>query len=224
MAKSAARIRARKMRHTGESIKTIASKLAISSGTVSLWCRDITLTPQQIRRLEQSRTRAGAVGRMKGAQMQKERRLQRIREFQVSGRDDVRTLTHRERFLTGLGLYAGEGFKYGNRAGFSNSDPRIIKFMVNWFKDVCKVPMRNFSCQIGLNTIHRARDVSIKKYWTEITGIPVTQFTKTSFKKTKINKIYENPERHFGTLALRIRKSSTLEYKILGWLDALLLK
>lgn len=46
MAKFKEKIKARELRHRGESIKDIARKLKVSKGSVSRWCRDIELTPQ----------------------------------------------------------------------------------------------------------------------------------------------------------------------------------
>lgn len=48
MAKSKEKNKALKLRQQGESIKKIAKKLKIAKSTISLWCRDIELTPEQI--------------------------------------------------------------------------------------------------------------------------------------------------------------------------------
>lgn len=222
MAKFAERKKARGLRRKGKSIKNIARMLNVTPGSVSLWCRDIMLTPQQIDRLRVGQIRAGYAGRMKGAQMQKERRLTLIEQLRQSARRDIKHLNKRELFLTGLGIYAGEGYKYRNVAGLTNSDPQIIKFMIRWFKEICNVTRDRFTCEVGINESHRYRIREVEKFWTQSTSIPLSQFRKPSFKKVKSKKIYENPEAHFGTLAIRIRKSAELEYKILGWLHALL--
>ena len=48
MAKYKEKIEARKMRIGGISIDKIALKLKVSKSSVSLWCRNILLTPEQI--------------------------------------------------------------------------------------------------------------------------------------------------------------------------------
>lgn len=222
MAKFVERKKARKLRRNGKSVKHIARILNVSPGSVSLWCRDITLTSQQIDRLRIGQIKSGYAGRMKGAQIQKERRLALMEQFRQSARRDIKHLNKRELFLTGLGIYAGEGYQYRNRAGLTNSNPQIIKFMLRWFQEICGVTRDRFTCEIGINESHRYRIRDVEKFWSRSTGLPLSQFRKPSFKKVKSKKIYENPEDHYGTLALRVSKSASLEYKILGWLHALL--
>lgn len=222
MAKFVEKLKARQLRRGGESIKVIAKKLKVAPATVSVWCRDILLTREQIRRLEQRRTMAGYAGRLKGAQMQKNRRISLIEKFRKQGYRDLGKLSHRDFFLTGLGIYAGEGYKYKNVAGLTNSDPYIIKFMLRWFKEICQVTNDRFFCQIGINESHLYRVREVEWFWSKLIGIDLKQFWKTSLKKVKSKKVYEHPEEHFGTLAIRIRKSTALEYQILGWLNALL--
>lgn len=50
MAKSKEKNKALILRQNGESIKDIAKRLKISKSTVSLWCRDIKLTSEQIKK------------------------------------------------------------------------------------------------------------------------------------------------------------------------------
>ncbi len=221
MAKSKERNLARKLRKIGRSIKAIAKQLHVSASTVSIWCRDIILTARQIQRLTEQQRLAGYAGRLKGAQMQKDRRLALIQKFRVSGIKDIGSLNRRDLFILGLGIYAGEGFKYGNKAGFSNSDPIIVKVMLRWFREICNVYEDLFVCEVGINEMHRHRVTKVVKFWSKITGISTQQFWKTSLKKVKSEKIYENADEHFGTLAVRVRKSAELEYKILGWLHGI---
>ena len=52
MAKPLQRRQARILRKHGFGVKTIAHKINVSSSTVSQWCKDIELTPDQIATLE----------------------------------------------------------------------------------------------------------------------------------------------------------------------------
>lgn len=218
MAKYALRIKARQFRRKGKSIKWIAKHLEVSSGSVSLWCRDITLTSEQIENIKIAQIISGYAGRMKGAAMHKQKRLDTIQHYQIAGCKDIGRLSKRDLFLLGLGLYAGEGYKYGNRAGIANSDPAIIRLMMRWFREICGVRENEFACEVGINQLHKDRVRSVERYWSECTRVPAINFMKTSLKKVTNKKVYENKESHFGVLAIRIRKSANLEYKILGWL------
>lgn len=51
MAKFKEKIQARELRRNGESIGGIGRKLGVAKSTVSLWCSDIGLSEEQIRKL-----------------------------------------------------------------------------------------------------------------------------------------------------------------------------
>ena len=54
-----------------------------------------------------------------------------------------------------------------------------------------------------------------------MTGIPLSNFTQTSFKKYPLKKTYENFNRHFGTLALKLRKPGRIYTQVMGGIYAL---
>ena len=222
MAKYQQRLEARTLRRTGKSIKSIARSLGVSAGSVSIWCRDINLSYEQVERLREQVIRSGYKGRMMGAAMNKQKRQQAIEDYQKIGKKDVGRVSRRELFFLGLGLYAGEGFTYGNKAGIVNSNPRIIQIMLRWFRDFCAITDDRFVCEIGINASHKDRIHIVQKYWENTSGVPKAQFTKPSFKKVQSKKIYDNRETHFGTLSVRIRRGASVVYRIRGWIDAAL--
>ena len=106
MAKSLRKIEARRLcRKKGLSIKEIAERVGAGKSTVSLWCRDIELTPFQIKRLEKKERDGRLRGKLKGARIQKERRLKRIKEIYKQARKDIKKLSKENLFLTDLALY-----------------------------------------------------------------------------------------------------------------------
>jgi hypothetical protein len=221
MAKSDLRIKARKLRRSGSSLKEIAEELEVAKSSVSIWCRDIELTKQQISRLEEKQSKASYAGRLKGAKKQQEMRLEKIRSYEENGRNDINELNQRDFFLAGVALYWGEGNKKGNRVGFSNSDPNVVKFMVKWFEDILGVDRKRFRLQLGVNQIYRRKEKEMLKYWSDLTCTSLDQFVKTSFKKTRNKKFFEDSSHYNGTLRITITKSSDLLYQIWGWLKAL---
>ena len=79
MAKSELKIKARKLRTFGKSIKDIALMVGVSQSTVSLWCRDISLTDHQLRRILGGKEYLIAQGRLKGANFQRMKRVNAIK-------------------------------------------------------------------------------------------------------------------------------------------------
>jgi hypothetical protein len=206
MAKSELKIRAREMRRRGKSVRDIANKLGVSKGSASLWCRDIELTKGQIRNLELLQQKGSYIGHLR-----------------TIGIKEVPKLNEGEFFVSGIALYWGEGLKTGHRCGVSNSDPKAILFMLDWFEEYCKADIGDFICQVGINMSHEGRIEEVERYWSKITKIPLSQFIKASIKKVRSKKIYDNHDHHFGTLRLEMRKSSKMLRKILGWIEGLYL-
>ncbi len=221
MAKFAERNRAREKRRAGTSIKTIAKHLKVSPSSVSAWCKDIKLSPEQIEHLEAQHIKSGFAGRMKGAEMNRRKREDAIDNFKISGLKDIGQLSKRDIFMAGIGLYAGEGFKYCNKIGFCNSDPYIILLIVRWFKEICGITNDRFRFTIGINQSHKYRYGEVIAFWSGLLHIKKDRFSNPSFKKASSKKIYDNPEKHFGTLTVHIAKSSQEQYRIFGWMDAL---
>lgn len=123
--------------------------------------------------------------------------------------------------LFGLGLYLGEGSKSGSHFQFVNSNPEIIKAILNWL-EIFGITINDVYCSIIINQIHRYRTNEVKNRWMKITKIPSKQFNKTTLIKANNKKIYANHKEHLGTLILRVYKSSDLQYKVLGLIHGLL--
>jgi len=221
MAKYKQRIKARQMRRTGESVKSIARKLSVSRSTASLWVRDIILRPGQLEILRKRELKGKERGRLLGALKQKEKRLQIVKEAREYGIKEFVTLKDREFFVAGLALYWGEGCRKTRAVQFCNSSPQLINFILGWFKRFFNVNFSGLTCRVDINRIHRAREEIIKRYWSEVTGIPLNRFRKTVLKKAKTQKIYENYNEYYGTFSVNVLKPARIYYKIIGLIEGL---
>lgn len=221
MAKSIQHIEALRLRREGKSLKDIAGTLQVSKGTASVWCKDIVLNLKQIELLHEKMVRGGYAGRLKGANVQKAQKQEKIHHYVDQGRKEIPALNKRELFFVGLGLYWGEGGKTNSAVRFYNSNPLLIKFVMRWFREVMEVSEERFYMNVTINKTHRARLDEVISYWSEITNIPICQFRKPILIKAKSEKLYENHFEHYGTLCIRITKSSDLFYRIMGLIKAL---
>lgn len=221
MAKSKEKNQALKLRQKGKSIKDIAKRLKIAKSTVSLWCRDIRLTPEQIQKLHEKMVKGGYRGRMKGARLQYERRLKRIKEWKKIGVERIGKLSNRDLLIAGLALYWGEGSRKTRRVSLSNSDPKIIQFIIKFLKRVFDIDKSRLTAYVGINRIHKNRVQEVENYWSKTTGIPKEQFTKTTLIKSKNKKKYSNFSVHYGTVTIKVRKSADLYYCIMGLIERL---
>ncbi len=148
---------------------------------------------------------------------------QKIEKLKQEGAREVGVLDKRELFLAGLGLYWGEGYKYGSgEVGFTNSDPVAIRFFIKWVKIVYKVRQEDFICRVTINETHQKRVREIEALWSKITGIPLKSFTRAALIATKTKKKYANEKTYLGTLRVKVRRGTDLHRRIMGALEHLM--
>ena len=221
MAKSLLRLEALKLRKKGISVKKIARALGVSASTASYWTRDVILSVEQLENLRQSTIKGAELGRLRSALLQKKRRLKIIELVKDKTRERLLNLQSREFLIAGIALYWSEGSKKDRRVEFCNSDPRMIKFFIHWLHDCFNVKSEDLRGYIGINEVHLKREGIVKQYWSELTGIPLSQFRKTYFKRAANKKVYENFNEHYGTLNIRVAKSAALYYEVMGLIEGL---
>ena len=209
-----------KLRRRGLSYSEIQKLVKVSKDTLSRWCRDIILSPEQIERLRKRKLKGSERGRIIGAKKLQEKRLREIELLNLSGKKDVGDLSKRDRFLIGVSLYAAEGVKSDRNVEFSNSDPRMISFMMKWFREFCDISEDRFR---GAIWIHDNLDKhKAVKYWSKLTKIPVNQFHKTYVVRNKENSRKVRKKRNeFGVFSVRVSSAKT-QRKIMGWVSGIL--
>jgi hypothetical protein len=217
MAKFELKIKAYELRRRGESIGDIAKKLEVAKSTVSVWCRNLELSAVQENRIKENAYKKGHRGRLIGAQRNREKKLLRVKEAQTKAKKMVSEISDRDRFMLGIGLYWGEGVKADQSTlAFVNSDVKSLIFMKCWFQDFFGVNDDCFNPYIFITEQHRHRERTIRKYWSQQLNLPLDQFKKVIYLKSSPKKVYENHQIYYGTVALRIKKSTDLKYLILG--------
>lgn len=221
MAKSQLKIKARELRRQGISVKYIAEDLNVSKSSVSIWVRDIILSIDQLEVLRKSSLQGSERGRLKSALLQKEKRIKQFEEDTSTGIKTIGALTERELLIAGIALYWGEGSKKDRKVQFCNSDPQMIRFLLAWLNRCFGIGRDDLRCIVGINEIHTRREKRVKAYWSKITGIPLEQFTKTSFKKVTNQKVYENFDDHYGTLSIKVMQPARFYGKIIGLIEGL---
>lgn len=210
--------RARKLRSKGFSVREITIKTGCAKSSISKWVRNIPLTIIQIERLKSNQDR----GRAKAAQHfnSPKQKWQRIRDdiINQTSKEIVTSCLKANLKIIGAILYWAEGYKATrNMVSFSNSDPAMIKVMMQFFKKVCKVPNIKFR---GVVHIHPHLDKNkAEKFWSETSGIPLKQFHKTQTAVSKASK-QKKDTLPLGTFNIVI-SDTCLRAKIEGWLNGI---
>jgi hypothetical protein len=111
-------------------------------------------------------------------------------------------------------LYIGDGYKNQNGFGFSNSDPKVISFIVSWLKDFFKFDTNKIKGHIW---IHDNLNIEIaRNFWVKTTKIPEQNLYKTYVAKNKpgSKKIRKNLHK-YGIFTV-ILPSVKIQREILG--------
>ena len=200
-------------RGQGFSYKEIMRFFPVAKSTVSNWCKDIELTDSQIQRLQERKKQGSYAAGLKGSKANQERRAKEVQQIKESAKSEVPLLMNNNLWIAGLMLYWAEGNKSKN-IGVTNSDPNIIKFMMEWFREYCDVDDAKFKLYLNLHS--GQNEEKIKEFWYELIKLPKEQFGKSYIKKEgtghRKNILYK------GTLRIIICNSNLL-HRILGWIE-----
>ena len=61
----------------------------------------------------------------------------------------------------------------------------------------------------------------LERFWSRELKIPINQFSKPYFQKTKWKKKYENKKLYHGVLRMKVRRSVNLLRKIFGYIEGI---
>ena len=222
MAKQIQKERAIVLRKQGTSIKDIAKKLSVSSSTVSVWCRDIPLSERAINVIAKNGNEKAITALMMYSEKKRTLRKENELESASIGAKKTGTLSKRDIYCIGLGLYWGEGYKRGSQEfGFTNSDAAMVKFYIKWLEITFSVKLHDLILRVSVNDSHKQRADLIVKYWSRTLSVPESQFTKTSLIKTRAKKVYQNYHEHMGTLRIKVRRGTSMRREVLGAINSI---
>lgn len=205
----AKKIQAVTLRENGLSYSEIKKSIPVSKSTLSNWLKDIELTSDQRNRLNKLQATAYL-----GAKKLQAKAIAHHKEIREAAKKEALNWINNPLFTAGLMLYWAEGDKRTGYVQFSNSDPEMIKLIMKWFREFCKVPETKFRIGLFVHSLHIREDYL--PFWSEITGLPLSQFNRPYIKPTifsnRKNKLYE------GTCVIKIH-SRDLMSRILGWIE-----
>lgn len=221
MAKSKEMLKARQLRREGESIKVIAKNLKVSVSSASLWCKDISLTKEQIQNLQKRSTDPYYGKKAEYLIKKKEEFEKKVQDLKQKGIQEIGNLSEREIFLIGIALYWGEGFKKDHQVGFATSDPKMAKFFILWINKCFHISNEHLILRVTANESYKDKIKNIEKFWSDTLKIYLDSFSKPYFQKTVWKKQYENANNYHGVIRIKVRKSIDLLRKIYGFIEGI---
>ncbi len=210
------------LRKEGLSLSEIAQKLSTNKSTVSHWCKDIPLSTHQQRALHARSSIKSLAALLRAAEGKRAIRIAKVKQLTQEGMERVGRLSSRDRFIAGLSLYWSEGYKHkGEEIGFTNADPKMILFFIRWLSEFYAIDKKRLILRVSINASHLHRIEAVGHYWSKVTRVPLSQFTKISLIKTVAKKEYKNHDVHYGTLRVKVRRGTDLRRAILGSIEQL---
>ncbi len=211
------KLKARELRKKGLSVKEIQRRLSVSRSSVSLWVRDVRLTQKQLERLYLNKKKSALRGCIIAAMNKKRKREEITKRLKNEGKKEIGNLSKRDRFIAGVALYFAEGDKGDKSIGFSNSDPQAIEFMVNWFREFCKINEDKFRCSLYI--YDNLNERKAKKFWSDLTKISLDQFRKSYIVKNNPHRLRKT-KNIYGVLRITI-SDVNLHRKVMGQIEGL---
>jgi DNA-binding transcriptional MerR regulator len=195
-------------REEGAAIGEIAHRIGVSKSSVSLWVRDIELTPEQRQALldRNPAYNRQLSGWTKVAQRRREERM----AFQEEGRRRARRLD--PGFVAGCMLYWAEGSKDRNQLQFTNADPVMARFFVDYLKAHFGLQVADIRITCHLYADHLARQAEIEQHWLSALGLP-----RESLRKSVVNVYSKYSQRKrvgnlpFGTCRVVVSRTWVLQ-------------
>ena len=211
------KLKARELRKKGLSVKEIQKRLKVSRSSVSLWVRDVKLTKKQLERLYLNKKTGSLKGSIIAAMNKIRAREELVKKLMREGKKEMGRISRRNRFITGVALYFAEGEKSSEHVGFSNSDPRAIKFMAGWFREFCKIPEEKFRCSLYIHD--NLDEKKAKKFWSKLTKMSLAQFGKSYIVKNNPHRL-RKVKHIYGVLRIGANDVN-LHRKIMGWISGI---
>lgn len=207
----------RRLRARGLTYPEIAAKTGASTGSLSLWLRDVRVSLPQRERAQNHPPRSSlpyAVNQRKTAEaVRARRRAQAAAELGAIG--------ERELLAAGVSLYLAEGSKAkpwrprDRQVVLTNSDPNILLVFLAWL-DLIGIPEDRRSYRLS---VHESADVAATEAWWQRTlGLPPGQFRRATLKRHKPVTVRKNVgEQYRGCLVVRVLKPAAVYDAIEGW-------
>ncbi|HEY2542071.1 MAG TPA: hypothetical protein VGH92_03370 [Gaiellaceae bacterium] len=184
------RRRARELRTAGLAVREIAEVVGISRSSASNWVRDIVLTPEQRKALDDRGERGRAVTRRVKAE--------RARAVRLGYQEEGRRFARRRggSYAAGCMLHWAEGDKCRNSVRISNSDPEVLVFFASFLREHFGVADAKMLVACNLFADHVDRQREIERYWLDRLGLPPSSLRKSMVnvyskysKKTRTNRL-----------------------------------
>lgn len=213
-----------KLRKKGYSYNQISQKLSIPKSTLSTWLRDVTLSPEAQKKIEERVHKTSVRALIERNKRQTHLAHQRSQEIRKLATQEYKRYMNDPLFISGVALYWAEGYKKGadgskwKSIDFANSDPDMIVLIIRFFEAFLHIDKSKIKLQIIAHK--NVVENEALQYWQKITKVPIKNFMKVSYTKNNSSGKRTGNRLPHGTLHVRINNVE-LFFKLIGWIDGM---
>jgi len=181
-----------KLRKAGKSYRDIENILGVRRSTLNGWFKNIKLSKKQKEKLLNNWKKGLVKAREKAVLWHKNKRNERREKI----KKDVEIFFKNLKINNKVGellmamFYLAEGGKTENSFMVANSNPQILKSIINLYRNLYELDESKFSCVLHLRKDQNENE--LKLFWSTLLKIPKHKFTKTQFDKRTIKKTYDH--------------------------------
>ena len=203
------------LRKQGYSYNYILKHVSVAKSTLSDWLHDIPFTPNQytLDTIGKAHIASGVY--------KHQIKVKSLEKAELQARKDILNLSDRDIMMLGLGLYIGEGGKTDGLIRIINSDPKVIKLAIKWFKFSFGIKTENIKVRLFLYPDNIEKDCI--EYWSKQIGVPDSQFFKPTIDIRTNKKMSNKRKLPFGTAHMSINGSGVYLHRlIMAWINRVL--
>lgn len=213
----------RSLRKKGKTYSEITKISGLPKSTVGWWLRGFKLSKKiekQILEKARKKWSKNITDYNKIYSQIRSEKAKRIRDdITEKASKEIRGLSERDLKLIGSALYWAEGSKNKHTLRFANSDPMMIKVIMEFFRKTCDVSDEKIKARIHLYP--QTNQLRATNYWRNVVNlpkcnfhIPQIQISRASKRKRPINTL------PYGTLHLTICNTEKA-CKTKGWIKGI---
>ena len=180
------------LRLQGKSVRDIEKRVHINRSTLSGWFKNINLTEEQNKKLQENWKNALVHARGKAVVWHNEQKALRIKTAQKEANQTLNKINPSNNYVLELALamlYLGEGSKT-NTTGLGNSNPLILKFFVKSIERLFGLDRNILKCDLHLRSDQDKNDAI--EYWSKELSIPKNNFIAMKDKRVAKSKTYSH--------------------------------
>jgi hypothetical protein len=198
----------RALRRLGWTYGEIRELVPVPKGTLAGWCREVTLSAEQIAAIR-ARTESRR-GVPRDTQRKRRAEVQRIRaEARAFALDHLADPL----FVAGTVLYWGEGAKTYPRLALSNADPAALRLFIQWTRGFHHGGARFV---LSLHLHHGNDEQLAREWWAENLKLVEPQFTKTFIKPPGTG--HRKNQLPQGVCRVTVRRSADAWHRTVAWI------